>query len=194
MTNVHSFPAISRSKGFTLIEVMVGVAIFAVLAGLIVGSIQSNVDRNAKLEAQRFIAVVNEVRDEALISGKTLILKLDEEAAVYSFEVFGARDSQSEGDSGSNESNAEDLLLRSRRLHKSVEVKWDLLDEIVDEDNEFDTGEGESIDIVKERAFITALGEITQFEVRFRGEEVDFVVALNDDGVLNLDTRPSNFY
>lgn len=194
MTNVHSFPAISRSKGFTLIEVMVGVAIFAVLAGLIVGSIQSNVDRNAKLEAQRFIAVVNEVRDEALISGKTLILKLDEEAAVYSFEVFGARDSQSEGDSGSNESNAEDLLLRSRRLHKSVEVKWDLLDEIVDEDNEFDTGEGESIDIVEERAFITALGEITPFEVRFRGEEVDFVVALNDDGVLNLDTRPSNFY
>ena len=173
---------------------MVGVAIFAVLAGLIVGSIQSNVDRNAKLEAQRFIAVVNEVRDEALISGKTLILTLDEEAAVYSFAVFGARDSQSEGDSGSSEPKTEDLLLRSRRLHGSVKVRWDLFEEIVDEDNEFDVEDEESIEIVEKRAFITALGEITPFEVRFRGEEVDFVVALNDDGALNLDTKPSSFY
>jgi len=175
---------------------MVGVAIFAVLAGLIVGSIQSNVDRNAKLEAQRFIAVVNEVRDEALISGKTLILKLDEEAAVYSFEVFGAKDAQSEGESGSSSSEpkAEDFLLRSRRLHDSVKVKWELFEEIVDEDNEFDIEDEESIDILEESAFITALGEITPFEVRFRGEEVDFVVALNDDGVLNLDTKPSSFY
>ena len=173
---------------------MVGVAIFAVLAGLIVGSIKSNVDRNAKLEAQRFIAVVNEVRDEALISGKTLILSLDEEAAVYSFAVFGASNSQGGDENSSGEPKAEDGLLKSRRLHKSVEVTWELFDQIVDEDNEFDTDDGESIDIVEDRAFITALGEITPFEVRFRGEEVDFVVALNDDGVLNLETKPSNLF
>lgn len=177
----------SRSAGFTLIEVMVGVAIFAVLSAMIVGSIQSNGDRNAKLEAQRFIAVVNEVRDEALISGKTFALKMNEKNAGYSFEVLGGA---SQGVS--------DTLLRSRGLHKSVKLKWQVFEEFnqdEEEDVEQDAVEDEPDPTeVEPRVYITALGEITPFEARFGGEDDDFIVQLNDDGVLGFDVKPSNFF
>lgn len=173
----------TKQLGFTLIEVMVGVAIFAVISAMIVSSIQSNVDRNAKLEAQRFIAVVNAVRDEALISGKTLILELDEKSAKYGFEVFGAQ---------TNPAALADSLLRNRRLHKSVKVKWDILNELEDEEGEFEQ-DAEDDDFLEERVFITPLGEITPIEVRFLGEEDDYLVALNDDGALSLTIRPAGF-
>jgi len=117
----------SPQSGFTLIEVMVGVAIFAVLSALIVGSLQSNADRNAKLEAQRFIAVVNEVRDEALISGKTLVLEMNEKGRSYGFTVFGGAESA--------EGGVEDRLLRTRSLHESVQLKWEVFEEFNDEDS-----------------------------------------------------------
>ena len=176
----------TRAEGFTLIEVMVGVAIFAVLSAMVVASIQSNADRNAKLEAQRFIAVVNEVRDEALISGKIITLSVDEKAALYSFDVFGAQESNQ---------GSSDSLFRPRRLHKSVSVKWDILGELEDEEDEFDSN-SESIeaDLIEQKVFITPLGEITPLEVRFRGEENAFVVALNDEGVLGFNIKPANFF
>ena len=83
--------------------------------------------------------------------------------------------------------------MRPRRLHKSVKVKWDILDELMDEDNEYAT-DPDSVEILEKKVFITPLGEITPLEVRFKGEDDDFVVALNDQGALGLDIKPSNFF
>ena len=177
-------PLSAYQLGFTLIEVMVGVAIFAILSAMIVASIQSNADRNAKLEAQRFIAVVNSVRDEALISGKTLTLEMDEKGANYSFAVYGAEDKGA---------GPIDTLFRSRHLHKSVTVKWEILDQLVDEGDEFES-EADSDNFLEERAFITPLGELTPIEVRFQGDDNDYVVALDDEGLLALTTRISVSY
>ncbi len=175
-------------EGFTLIEVMVGVAIFAVLSALIVGSIQSNSDRNAKLEAQRFIAVVNEVRDEALISGKTFALQMNEKGKHYGFIVLGG-----------SEQSVPDTLLRTRHLHESVKLRWDVFEEFNEEDDEDieDLEEQEQAQVpsqVEPRVYITALGEITPFQTRFGGDEDDFIVQLNDEGVLGFDVKPSNFF
>ncbi len=176
-----------RESAFTLIEVMVGVAIFAVLSALIVGSLQSNADRNAKLEAQRFIAVVNEVRDEAVISGKTFVLQMNEKGKNYEFTLFGS-DEQAQG--------ADDRLLRPRDLHESVKLKWEVYDDF-DEDDPFAPqadAEQDSAEDTDPRVFVTALGELTPFKARFVGEDNDFIVELNDDGVLDMDIKPSNFF
>ncbi len=172
--------------GFTLIEVMVGVAIFAVLSALVVSSIQGNSDRNAKLEAQRFIAVVNEVRDEAVISGKTFTLSVDEGNVSYGFNVHGGQPAAR---------GASDVLLRTRRAHESVKLKWEVFEELNDDDEDLDDLDEESAEIeLAPQVFISPLGEITPFKARFGGDDDDFIVELNDDGVLAMDIRPTNFY
>lgn len=181
----NTFRKRSHQTGFTLIEVMVGVAIFAVLSALVVGSIQSNGDRNAKLEAQRFIAVVNEVRDEALISGKTFALQMNEKGKHYGFQVLGGA-----------EQGTPDTLLRTRHLHKSVKLKWEVFEEFNQEDDEDveDLEAEQDSSVVEPKVYITALGEITPFQTRFGGDDDDFIVQLNDEGVLGFDVKPSNFF
>lgn len=170
----------AKSSGFTLIEVMVGVAIFAVLSAMVVSSIQSNGDRNAKLEAQRFVAVVNEIRDEAVISGKTFIMDMNEKGGEYGFTIQGGQ-----------EQETTDSLIRSRKLHKSVKLKWEVYEEFNDDDSdEEEEGAGEN----EPRVYVTALGELTPFSARFGGENDDFVVTLNDEGVLVIDIKASNFF
>lgn len=171
-----------HEAGFTLIEVMVGVAIFAVLSAMIVSSIRSNGDRNAKLEAQRFIAVVNEVRDEAVISGKTFALQINEKGLSYGFSVLGG-DTQA--------SSVPDTLIRTRTLHRSVKLKWQVYENFNEEDEDSEQAQADKLnpDVI-----ITSLGEITPFEVRFGGDETDFLVALNEEGALKLDIKTSNFF
>lgn len=171
----------ARTAGFTLIEVMVGVAIFAVLSAMVVSSIQSNGDRNAKLEAQRFIAVMNEVRDEAVLSGKTFIMEMNDKGAEYGFTVLGGQDQ-----------TVPDSLIRTRKLHKSVKLKWEVFEAFNDDESELDDDdlEGEN----QPRVYVTALGELTPFMARFGGEDEDFIVELNDDGVLAIDVKASNFF
>lgn len=172
-----------RMSGFTLIEVMVGVAIFAVLAALVVSSIKTNGDRNAKLEAQRFVAVVNEVRDEAVISGKTFAMQVNEKGRSYGFSIVGADQQAS--------ASLADTLIRDRQLHESVKLKWDVFENFNDDDDEQGS---DNNDPAVDQVFITGLGEITPFEVRFGGEDVDFLVALNEEGVLQIDTKTANFF
>jgi len=185
MSHVRPRPRHYQS-GFTLIEVMVVVVILAVMSALIVGSIQGDVDRNAKIEAQRFIAVVNEMRDEAVISGKTVIMRMDDRAKSYSFDVLSG--------SAEQEQNSFDRLFRTRKLHESVKLKWEVFEEFDrDDEDEFEANQEEDDDD-SPRVFITALGELTPFQARFGGEENDFVVELDDDGNLKFDIKKSNFF
>lgn len=158
-----------------------GVAIFAVLSTLLVSTLSSNGDRNAKLEAQRFIAVVNEVRDEALISGRTLVLELDEKNKNYGFSVFGGEQ---------QEDGPEDSLLRTRRLHESVKLKWEVFEEFDDEEQEAASDTGE----IKPKVYITALGELTPFKARFGGDENVFIVELDNEGALGMSVKSSGFF
>ncbi len=166
-----------------------GVAIFAIISAMVVSTLQSNADRNAKLEAERFIAVVNEVRDEAVISGKTFIVNVNEKGGSYDFSVAGSQ---------SVSQQVVDSLLRVRNLHKSVSLKWEVYEQEVDEDDfsfDFqDPDDDESSSENSAKAYVTPLGELTPFKIRFGGEENAYIVALNDDGNLSTEIKPANFF
>jgi len=83
---VQSFRNHHRQSGFTLIEIMVVVIIIAVMSVAVVSSLNGNNDRAARLQANRFMAVVNEVRDEAIIAGDNFALIVDDKSGSYRFE------------------------------------------------------------------------------------------------------------
>ena len=148
---------------------MVVVIIIAIMSVAVVSSLGGSSDRAARLQADRFMAVVNEVRDEAIITGDSFILTLDERIGSYQFES-----TRSSGD-------IKDSLLKKRTVDEQVELEWDVF-EVLDTDNEANS-----------RVLISPLGELTPFEVRFEGSELAYIVQLNDDGQLERIDRKAGF-
>ena len=151
-----------EQTGFTLIEIIVVVAIVALLATVITVSVRSNGDRHARLQAQRFMAVVNNVQDEAIISGGFFALTIDENARVYRFRALHNESSSADSDIG-----------RARQVGNGVEINWDVLETLPNGDDE-------------PEVLISGLGAIGLFEARFSGEDNDYVVFVTDDGVLDI--------
>jgi len=157
---------INNSDGFTLIEILVVVVIIGLMVALLTINLSRDLDRLARLEAERFLAIVNEVRDEAIISGESFILTVDERQSNYRFEA--AR----QGRSNSND----DGLLRPRSLQEGLKLDWEVFEDVEDE--------GE------DRVLISPLGDVTPFDARFVGEEFEFHVFVNDEN--QLEQRDEN--
>lgn len=159
-----------RQSGFTLIEIMVVVIIIGVMSVAVVSSLTGNNDREARLQASRFMAVVDEVRDEAIIAGDNFFLIVDDKAGSYRFESVR-----------SQASSAGDSLFKSRLVGEKVELDWEVF-EVLDD--------GES----SQNVLISSLGEITPFEARFEGTELSYVVVINEEGQLErLDKKGVKF-
>lgn len=149
-----------KQSGFTLIEIMVVVIIIAVMSVAIASSLNGNSDRAARLQASRFMAVVDEVRDEAIISGDNFALIVDDNAGTYRFESMNSQASTA------------DTLLKSRLVDKKVTLDWEVY-EVFESDGK-----------IEARVLITSLGEITPFEARFKGTELSYTVLVNQEGQL----------
>lgn len=164
--------AFNAQRGFTLIEIMVVVIVIAVISVAVVGQIGGNNDRGARLEANRFMAVVNEVRDEAVIAGDNYALVVDAKGKSYSFSP--TRSTQQEP--------VTDSLLKLRTMRDDVKVEWEVL-ESLDEDSE-----------LAPKVYLTALGEITPFELRVQGDEHDYLVSVDDEGMLQVEEKSNGYY
>jgi len=140
---------------------MVVVIIIAVMSVAVVSSLSGNSDRAARLQASRFMAVVNEVRDEAIIAGDNFALIVDDNAGTYRFES-----------TRSQQASAADTLLKSRLVDEKVTLDWEVY-EVFESDAKTEA-----------RVLITSLGEITPFEARFKGTELSYTVLVNQEGQL----------
>jgi len=145
---------------------MVVVAIIGIMAALLAFNIQRDIDRLARLESQRFMAVVNEVRDESIIAGEAFIMLIDKKSGTYRFD--GTRDGRSLAQ--------DDGLFKTRSIERGVKLDWDVFAQN-DDDSDDDADKGPKV-------WISPLGEITPFDVRFGGEDEDYHVFVNDENQL----------
>lgn len=148
-----------KSAGFTLIEIMVVVVIIGLLVALLSVNLSRDLDRLARLESERFMAIVNEVRDEAIIAGESYILTVDNSKSTYRFS--GTREGSSAGT---------DSLFKERFLQEGLKLDWEVFDDV----------ETEGLSNV----IITPLGEITPFDARFVGDDSEFHIVVNDENQL----------
>lgn len=149
---------------------MVVVTIIGVMVAYLGISLSRDFDRLAALEAKRFHAIVDEVRDEAVLTGEAYLLMVDKSSSTFSFS--GARSDR--------QTNYDDGLLKQRTLEKGVTVDWEVFDQF-DDDEEYDP-----------KVLISPLGEITPFEVVFTGELNEYIVFINNDGQLERRVEKNN--
>lgn len=163
----------NANKGFTLIEIMVVVVIIGMMVALLTVNLARDLDRLARIETSRFLAIVNEVRDEAIITGESYLLYVDDSDRSFYFESTRTNKSGSVADE----------LFKRRRLEKGLKLDWEVFDDIESEDEEESN---------RTRVIITSLGEITPFDVRITGEDLEYHVFINDENQLEQRNEKAN--
>lgn len=79
-----------NSRGFSLIEILVAMAIIALLAGLAIPFLSNSNDKYARQEINRLLAAIELVRDMAVIQNREYGLTIDEDS--YQFLILDDED------------------------------------------------------------------------------------------------------
>lgn len=170
-------PFKQQQSGFTLIEIMVVVVVAAIMAAFLGVRIDRDDDRIARLEAKRFITVLNEVRDEALMTGRVYALQFKQFDRSYAFY--------------SNPSDWQlvvgDRLLRERALPEGIEMEFDI-EEIENDEKQEELISGDSeepesnkIASLSDYILISPVDELTPFSLTLSGEDYRYQISLNDE-------------
>ncbi|MFA9462051.1 GspH/FimT family protein [Thiohalorhabdus methylotrophus] len=79
-------PGSLGSRGFTLLELLVVVALVAIMMGLVVPSLGLSTGRSLSEAADRMVLLVNRARQEAVLSTRTWRVVLEPEEGSYRFQ------------------------------------------------------------------------------------------------------------
>lgn len=150
-----------HTAGFTLVELLVVVALVGLVITFIVVNIERDVDQLAQIEARRFKALVEYARDESLLTGRPYAVEIDEAGSSYQFLVPG-EPWQVVG---------RDDVLKPRRLPEGVRLRLDLQQ----------SGTSQRLVVVD------GLGVITPFALFLRGDSREYSITL--DAGQNLQVR-----
>ena len=180
-----------RHRGFTLLEMILVVFLIGVAATFVVINLERDIDQIADQEARRFAALLEHVRSETILTGRTIGVEVVPEDRGYRF--LTAVDGWSEIE--------DDEILRPREIPEflTMEVEVDevalprlLAEEIEEEEKERAEGESEDAEGEKEEdtaryIIVNAVGEISPFELRIRGDDVTFLVTLIEGQNLSVE-------
>ena len=68
-------------------------------------------------------------------------------------------------------------MFRARSIGDEVEIEWNVLETLEEDPN------------VAPKVYITSLGELTPFELRLSGDKTDYIVRVNDEGMLEREEK-----
>lgn len=149
-----------NERGFTLLEIIVVTVIIGLVAAMIGLSFHRNIDKVAHEEALRFRALLEQLREESIISARTLGIEIDETDSSYQFIETG-QDSKWTTLVG-------DDLFRRREIPDYLSMNLEL------ETNEPGL---ENIDPI---IVSDAMGEISRFSFNINAEQMIYQVTLDD--------------
>ena len=145
----------SRQRGFTLLEIMVVLVLIGISVTIIGLSLERDRDQVAELEARRFARLLEYLRDESVLSGRTYAVEVDEQAGSYRFLEAGETWTPV----------SRDDLLRQRLLPEYLSLRLDLPE----------GGGPQSSQLL----VVQALGDVTPFVLTVVGDDYDYTVSLD---------------
>lgn len=209
------------ASGFTLMEMMLTVGLIALTATFVGLSISGPDTRTVRLEAQRFVALLNLAQDESILTGRPIVLHVDAANRSYQFEVldfnlndFSATDdAPEEGDaSGSSTEKLGDALSKPRSIPESVAVTFvrkeqerkpvtrpglvvDRVHEVLNESLFEDDKPSDVLDQIGEEAvLIEPNGLVSPFTLNLGADEQQLTIELDRFGkAAILDPADSNY-
>lgn len=142
-------------QGFTLLEIMVVVALIVLTVSLVGINLGRDLDQVAELEARRFARLVEHVRDESVLSGRVYAIEVDEAQKSYQFLITD----------GEWKSVTRDDVLRQRHFPDYLSIHFEVPEQAI---------------ASRGLLVVQGLGEITPFRLAVAGEKYWHVVSLDD--------------
>ena len=156
----HHRPAVSHSRGFTLIELMVVIVIAGMLVTFASLSVSNSSDKQLETEARRFVSLVKFAADEAIMNAREIILQIEEQR--YSFAIPGPNGTMVD-------LGKDDPIFRARELPSHMRIGGEVA--------------GEPL-VFKEKSEKDAEPDFAKIGIFSSGEMTPFLIVFSqDDGV-----------
>lgn len=158
-------PLQRTQRGFTLLEMMVVLALVAISVTFVVLNLQRDTDSVAEKEARRFANLIEQARSESILSGRPYAVKVDPDHRTYTF-----LEHQKDWLVVKN-----DDMFRPRNFPQDLTISFET------------TGIPETGDLL----VIEGLGEITPFLLTIRGESRLYKVTIDDGQNVVVSSGPN---
>ncbi|MDH3694777.1 MAG: type II secretion system minor pseudopilin GspH [Gammaproteobacteria bacterium] len=172
---------VRRCQGFTLIEIMLVVLLISITVTLVTVNLQRDPDQIAEQEAKRFMALVEHVRGESVLTGRTIGIAVEANDNTYSFMRPG----------GTWSPIGDDDILRTRYVPEYLKVEVEIEAQAGSDNAEDDEEENDEKDEEEKPPpkyiIVSSIGNITPFVFTVSGDDLSYTVSLQDGQNLSFE-------